>query len=252
MKILAIETTGLFASVAVIDENQNIWDAQSDRKLSHLENLVPMIEKLLENCELKLGDMTHIAVSEGPGSFTGIRIGMATAKALAQALDLPMISVPTLKSFAWNVPDFDGLICPVFDARREQIYAGAYYWQEESCYQAIPDRAYYGQDFLAKIDTFDPDKKRKIMLLGDGIDIISEVVDAWEIRTNRKSLKGDSSVILAQDNFKLQKASSVAKLAYILYEEGNVKNFADLQPVYLRKPEAERRLEERLSKENIR
>ena len=129
MYILAIETTGLKASVAIIDENMRVWKAESDRKLSHLQNLIPLIGDLLEKSKLTLDDITHIAVSEGPGSFTGIRIGIATGKALAQALKLPMISVPTLKSFAWNVPDFDGLICPIFDARRDQVYAGAYFWQ---------------------------------------------------------------------------------------------------------------------------
>lgn len=245
MNILAIETTGPLASVAVINEKKDIWEEHSDRKLSHLQNLVPMVGNLLKNCELQINDVTHIAVSEGPGSFTGIRIGMATAKALAQAMNLPVISVPTLKSFAWNMPDFDGLFCPIFDARREQVYAGAYYWQGGVCLQAVEDGAYGIEDFLALVEIFDCSHSKKVLLLGDATGVYGDAVEAWKINTDRISSKGDSMVILAENQIRFQQASSVAKLAYSLWEEGMVKSFIQLQPVYLRKAEAERKMDQK-------
>jgi len=238
MYILAIETTGLKASVAIIDENMRVWKAGSDRKLSHLQNLIPLIGDLLEKSKLTLDDITHIAVSEGPGSFTGIRIGIATGKALAQALKLPMISVPTLKSFAWNVPDFDGLICPIFDARRDQVYAGAYFWQEGICKQAILDDAYFIDEFLNKIDEFDPKKDKQVLMMGDGIKVYKDALEDWKAKSCRKLIIND----LSQD------AESVAKLAYILYKDGKVKSYEQVKPVYLRKAEAERKLEQGLIK----
>lgn len=238
MYILAIETTGLKASVAIIDENMRVWKAGSDRKLSHLQNLIPLIGDLLEKSKLTLDDITHIAVSEGPGSFTGIRIGIATGKALAQALKLPMISVPTLMSLAWHALDFDGLICPIFDARRDQVYAGAYFWQEGICKQAILDDAYFIDEFLNKIDEFDPKKDKQVLMMGDGIKVYKDALEDWKAKSCRKLIIND----LSQD------AESVAKLAYILYKDGKVKSYEQVKPVYLRKAEAERKLEQGLIK----
>jgi len=248
MNILAIETTGPLASVAIINDKQEIREKHSDRKLSHLQNLIPMIGDLLEDCQLQLSNLTHIAVSEGPGSFTGIRIGAATGKALAQVLNLPVIAVPTLRAFAYNIPDFDGLFCPIFDARRSQVYAGAYYLENGKCLQAVPDSAYSIDVFLDRVEEFDREYGKKIIFFGDGIDVYKDAVEAWKINTKRISPKDDSSVIIAEDDVRLQTASSVARLAYELYRQGSVINYFELMPVYLRKAEAERKLEEKQAK----
>lgn len=242
MKILAIETTGPNASVALVNENREVWEVTSDKKLSHLQNLIPMIDDLLEKCELEIDDVTHIAVSEGPGSFTGIRIGMATAKALAQALDMPAISVPTLQSFAWNVPDFQGLICPLFDARREQVYAGAYYWDEGRCCQAVRDDAWSLDGFLSAVEAADPEHEKEICFFGDGIRVFERALKEWAISTERLSSNDDMNRILAEPEIRLQRAASVAMAALEIAGAGGAKSFELLQPVYLRKAEAERKL----------
>ena len=242
MKILAIETTGPNASVALINENREVEEVTSDKTLSHLQNLIPMIDDLLEKCKLKIGDVTHIAVSEGPGSFTGIRIGMATGKALAQALDLPAISVPTLRSFAWNTPDFPGLICPLFDARRDQVYAGAYYWGEGRCYQAVRDDAWSLEGFLSEVLAVDPEHKKAIRFFGDGIRVFEGALREWAISTERLSANDDMSRILAEPERRLQRAASVAMAALQITESGGSKDYELLRPVYLRKAEAERKL----------
>ncbi len=128
MNILAIETTGAEASVAVINDEGEVFMETSDKKMSHLQNLMPMMDILLKNRGLTIGDINCIAVSEGPGSFTGIRIGVSSARALAQALGIMTVGVPTLKSFLYHVPDYRGIVCPILDARRNQVYGGAYRW----------------------------------------------------------------------------------------------------------------------------
>ena len=126
MYILALESTGPHASVALTDENGNIEEIVNPGRLNHLETMIPMVDQLIKKCGLQLSDVTAVAASRGPGSFTGIRIGVTTARTLAQALGIETIGVPTLNAFCYNQRDFDGLICPVFDARRNQVYTGIY------------------------------------------------------------------------------------------------------------------------------
>ncbi len=250
MKILAIETTGPKASVALINDRGAVSEETSEKMLSHLQNLIPMIDDLLEKCGLAIDDVTHIAVSEGPGSFTGIRIGMATGKALAQALGIPGICVPTLRSFVRNDPEFKGLVCPLFDARRDQVYAGAYYWEEGSCCQAVKDDAYDPKEFLAAVEGFDPDHKMDVRFFGDGITVSLDSIKKWAVSTKRLSMNDDVNRILADPDNRLQKASSVAMEALDIANAGGAKEFSKMQPVYLRKAEAERKLECR-KQENI-
>ena len=254
MNLLAVETTGPFASVAIINEKNVIRSASSDRKLSHLQNLLPMAGELLKKCELELNDLTHIAASVGPGSFTGIRIGVSTARALAQTLGLPVISVPTLQAFVWNVPDHDGLFCPIFDARREQVYAGAYYREGERCITAVKGGAYSIDEYLTLVEAFDPAHTKKILLFGDGLAVYGQTVKDWGIAVKRRSENDEealreATLCEAAEEDRFQKASSVAALAQTLLDAGEAKSFEALRPVYIRKAEAERKLEERLAQE---
>lgn len=246
MKILAIETTGPKASVALINEKKQIWEETSDKELSHLQSLIPMIDNLLEKCESTIDDIDYIAVSRGPGSFTGIRIGVATGKALAHALNIPMISVPTLRAFAWKAENFNGLICPLFDARREQVYAGAYYWNDGLCIQAVTDDARGLTDFLSEIEDFDKDHKMNVMFFGDGTRIFEKQIEQWGRETNRLSPNDDVSRIMADSQHLLQSAASVAMEALRIEGTGGAVGFESMHPVYLRKAEAERKLEQRL------
>ncbi len=239
MRVLAIETTGLFASAALMDERGHVKEIIGDQRFSHLQYLVPMIRDLLKTCGLTIDDVTHVAVSEGPGSFTGIRIGMATAKALAQVKNLPVIPVPTLMAFTFNAPDFDGIYCPIFDARRDQVYGGAYYKDEDTVHRLFPDGAYDIRDYLDKIKSYNKMKMGKSMLFGDGVDRYKDEIDAQ----NAKNL-----FLFADVNNRYQKASSIARLSATLLAQGKVQSCMDVKPVYLRKPEAQRKLEERKAK----
>lgn len=229
MYILALETTGAHASVAIINEAGEIFEKKSDSVLNHLQHLMPMTQELLQETGLQLTNMTAIAASKGPGSFTGIRIGVSSARALAQVTGLKTIAVPTLKAFAYNMPEFEGLICPVFDARRSQVYAGAYKWVDGKIEEVIKGAAYSLDEFLEQTAVLNLPR----MFFGDGISAYSEKFSADEI---------------APENIRLQQAASVAKLAKDMYYEGMTTHYEELKPDYMRKAEAERKLEEKSKK----
>lgn len=246
MNILAIETTGAEASVAVINEKGEVFMEASDQKLNHLQNLMPMVDILLQKRGMLIDDVDYIAVSEGPGSFTGIRIGVSSARALAQALGLKTISVPTLESFLYHVPEYKGVICPIFDARRSQVYGGAYQWTDEGQYEeVVPGAAYDLQELLELLEAamkgINAEKKDKmeITFFGDGIIPYKEQIMDWQGSSSNNNIR----VLFAEGDVQLQKASSVAKLALENYRAGKIKSLYDLKPVYMRKAEAERKLE---------
>jgi tRNA threonylcarbamoyladenosine biosynthesis protein TsaB len=247
MYILAIETTGAEASIAIINEQGEVREETSTQKLSHLQNLMPMLDLLLEKCRLTIGDMSVVAVSEGPGSFTGIRIGVSTARALAQALGIGTIGVPTLQTFAYHVPDYQGVICPIFDARRSQVYGGAFRWIEGNCMEVAAGDAYDLSALLEQLKFYMEELNEsdrwghEITFFGDGIDPYKEKILEWQ----HSSLKDNIRILFAPDDRKLQKASSVAKLALEKYKLGDIKPYIQLKPVYMRKAEAERKLEEK-------
>jgi tRNA threonylcarbamoyladenosine biosynthesis protein TsaB len=264
MNILAIETTGAKASVAVINEKGEVSLEISDQKMNHLQNLMPMIDILLKNRELSIDDISYIAVSEGPGSFTGIRIGVSSARALAQALEINTIGVPTLQTFLYHAHDYNGIICPIFDARRNQVYSGAYQWiraqylgkskGEYPCGEGVqkPYKELVGGDaydlpqLLEKLRMIllresDENTAPEVTFFGDGIIPYKEQIIEWQ----RTSLNDNMRVLFADENIRLQNASSVAKLALEYYRDGKINSLYDLKPVYMRKAEAERKLEEK-------
>jgi len=219
MNILAIETTSTAASVALIDDNNRIDFESSDEKLSHLQNLMPMIDKLLGSRQLKIIDIDYIAVSEGPGSFTGIRIGMAAAKGLAQVLDKKIVPVPTLLAMAYSDRNYDGVLCPMLDARRSQVYGGAYRWKAGSvdgireCVELVPGGAYMEQELRT----------------------LAEAARTQEGAAQETRYLGDA----------YQRADLVAEAALDLLAHGGARSLFEVHPVYMRKAEAERKLEEK-------
>ncbi|MCQ4636138.1 tRNA (adenosine(37)-N6)-threonylcarbamoyltransferase complex dimerization subunit type 1 TsaB [Anaerovorax odorimutans] len=226
MYILALETTGAHASVAIIDEEERIFLKKSDGVLNHLQHLMPMTQELLAENNLRLSDITAVAASQGPGSFTGIRIGVSSARALAQVLDVKAIAVPTLKAFAYQAPDYKGLICPVFDARRNQVYAGAYRWENGAIQEVVTGAPYLIEEFLEKVDAAGDQR----MFFGDGTKAYADYFQEAQ---------------LAPEEIRLQSAASVARLAKDLFSQGKAVSYEELKPNYMRKAEAERKLEEK-------
>ena len=126
MMVLAVESSGTVAAVAVANEDKLVGEFFLDHRRTHSQQLLPLLEGLLNSLDMELGDMDIFAASNGPGSFTGLRIGIATVKALGQALNKPVVGVPTLDGLAYNLISREGLICPIMDTRREQVYTSIY------------------------------------------------------------------------------------------------------------------------------
>lgn len=241
MNVLAIETTGAKASVAIIDEKGNIIEENSSETLNHLQFLMKMIGKLLEKSQLHIDDVALIAASEGPGSFTGIRIGVSSARALSQSLDIECIGVPTLKTFLYNTPSYPGIFCPIFNARRSQIYGGCYKWgeKEEIC-ELIEGNAYTLDEFLRLLEIILKNQHIEATFFGDGVDAYRTQIEEWQ----NISLNSDIQIKFAPEGERYQKAASVAQMALRLFEEGKSCNYNNLEPNYMRKAEAERKLDE--------
>ena len=244
MNILAIETTGAHASVALINEAGEVTMETSDQKMNHLQNLMAMVDSILSKRGLSISDLTYIAVSEGPGSFTGIRIGVSTARALAQALNLQTIGVPTLNSFLYHDQEYKGVVCPIFDARRNQVYGGVYQWVGSDIRELVAGGAYDLNELLDQLGQALQSRKelatlKEVTFFGDGIIPYREQIEAWQQTSPISNIR----VLFADEDIRYQKASSVAKLALELCRSGNLKSLYDLKPVYMRKAEAERKLE---------
>ncbi len=228
MIILGIETTSKAASVALMSEERLIGEYTCDASLSHLQKLMPMIDNLLINCELAIDDIDVIAVSEGPGSFTGIRIGVSSARALAQTLDKSIIGVKTLKAMVYNAQYFDGIICPMMDARREQVFASAYSWNENKCIEIIEQGPYALKDLLEKLS----DMNKDVLFLGDGgLSFKDQIIEKL----------GSRAKMPMQSNM-MQKASSVCQLAMEEIAINGTKKYYEVSPEYLRISEAEKNL----------
>ena len=141
MKILALESSAVACSVCLAEEEQLIAQSFENSGLTHSKTLLPMAEELLKNCGVALGEVDVIAVAAGPGSFTGLRIGVSAAKGLGWALDKPCAKVSTLEAMAWSAAVLPGLLCPVMDARREQVYNALFSFDGETLNRLTPDRA---------------------------------------------------------------------------------------------------------------
>ena len=230
MNVIAIETTGPFASVAIINDNNDLEEIMGDEKMNHLKNVVPMIQTLLDRNDLRLEDVDMIAVSRGPGSFTGIRIGVSTARALSQATGIPVMAVPTLAAFGCGEGEEGELVCPLLDARRSQVYAGAYRDYEE----VVTGGPYMLDEFLEKLEPYN-----NILFVGDGLGPYEERVQAWA-EAHGKTYRCEEVY---------QSAGTVAEYAVDTCAEESLLPYDKVEPDYMRRPEAERKREAKIKGE---
>ena len=236
MYILAIETTGAFASVALMKDDKIIGHVSGNDRFSHLQNLMPQVETVIKENKLSIGDIDLIAVSNGAGSFTGIRIGVSTARALSQILDIPCVAVPSLDALALRGAEYakgDILICPMLDARRSQVYAGGYFIKDGYPVEEIKAGPYMLDEFLAKAAGYD-----QILVLGDAMDKYADKMA--EIRPE--------GTLDTPEDIRYQDASCVAALGAKLYAEKGGLSYNEVQPEYMRMAEAERKLKEQQAK----
>lgn len=225
-KILGIDSSGLVCSVAVVTEEQLLGEFTLNQKKTHSQTLLPLLSSLRELLELDLDTLDAIAVAYGPGSFTGLRIGSATAKGLADALEKPIVSVPTVDAIAYNLCGCGGLVCPVMDARRDQTYTGIYEFQGDRLITLLPQCAIPVQELVERLNR----QNREVFFLGDGVPVFAE--------TFRDTLK--APYFFAPQHMNRQRAASVATLGLKLFAEGKKESAAEHKPEYLRLSQAER------------
>lgn len=230
MKILALETSAKAVSVAAVENGSVLASAYQNVGLTHSVTLMPLLDSLLKHAGLALKDIDCIAVANGPGSFTGLRIGVSAAKGLAWTLDLPCCGVSTLAAMAQNLSSFDGLIICAMDARRNQIYNALFEAKGGSLTRLCPDRAIGLDELAAQLNNC---KKRKIVV-GDGA----------QLCYNDLKNRGISCEI-APPQLVMQNAVGVGLVACCMAARGETVSARDLVPVYLRLSQAER---ERLAK----
>lgn len=226
MKILGIDTSSSSLSVAVMDDDLLKGEFTLNHKLTHSEQMMPLLDSLLSHLELKMADIDLIGVSVGPGSFTGIRIGVAAANAMAMALDIPVVGISSLEAMAYTAGETAYTTVSTFDAQRDRFYFNAYKFENSELKALEAEDVLEKEDLIKKLESYD-----KVLLLGDAV-FINE-----ELPLNVKKAKRAVRYV---------RASSVCELAHRDYLLGKT-GFA--VPVYLRKSQAEIQFEERMSKE---
>lgn len=236
MRILAVDSSANVASAAIAEDHKLICEFTLNHKKTHSEKLMPMIDEVLKNAQLTPADVDVFAVANGPGSFTGLRIGVATVKGLAHAVQKPVVGVSTLLAMAYNLPFCEYLVSPIMDARRAQVYNGIYRWQNGRIETVTAPRAVAIADCVEEFKT----SGEKVVFLGDGVPVHGEFI--------KEQLGGQA--FFAPQNCNMQRAASVALAAADLYQAGVCETYYELAPVYLRKPQAERELEEKANVSN--
>lgn len=236
MKVLGIDSSSLVASVALVDDEILTAEYTVDFKKTHSQTLLPMLDEIAKLLELKLEEIDAIAVAAGPGSFTGLRIGAATAKGLGLALKKPLIHVPTVDAMAYNMWGASGLVCPIMDAKRSQVYTGLYHM--ENGIQVVMEQCPMDMRELARMLN---ERGEKVIFLGDGVPVYRKIIE--------EEMQGKIPYVFAPPQMNRQRASCVAALGMsALAENSDYKgaflvDAADFTPDYLRKSQAERQRE---------
>ena len=238
MKILAIDTSGPNCSVSILENNSVLGDFTIHNGITHSQNLVPMIEQVQRFTNLDLNDIDIFACSIGPGSFTGLRIGLATIKGFAISLQKKVIGVPTLLSLAYNVSQFNGTICALLDARNNNVYAGLYRKQDDHKINLIGDYISDSIDTLIQAIK-QQDSAIPILFVGDGVEVYKEKL----INELTSPLENHYTLSFAPAHQNGQYALSVARAANDMASCNEFSDYHSLTPLYLKKSQAERMLE---------
>ena len=233
MLILAFETSAKAASVALMEDTRLLGEAYQNTGLTHSQTLMVMAEDLLKQCGKTAQDVTAVAVAEGPGSFTGVRIGVAAAKGFAWGREIPCVGVSTLEAMAESLGIYQGYVCACMDARRSQVYNGLFYVNNGALERRSEDRAISLADLGSELEHLDG----PIFLVGDGTDL------------THKTLHGSvEELVMPPEHRKHQRATGVAILAACRLAAGEAPSGGALTPNYLRLSQAEREKLERQNK----
>ncbi|MHB8170577.1 MAG: tRNA (adenosine(37)-N6)-threonylcarbamoyltransferase complex dimerization subunit type 1 TsaB [Thermincolia bacterium] len=228
MLVLGIDTATLVAGTAIINNENVIAERFVNNKLTHSQNLMPMIDQVLKDAGVKPGVLKGLAVSIGPGSFTGLRIGLAAAKGMAQVLNIPLVGVPTLDILAYNLAGLPGLICPILDAKKQQVYTAVYKRAEQPSRCPIKLTDYLAlsvEELVEVLKGYD----EPVTFLGDGV---------APYRGQLEEKLGDRAAFASPIN-NLPRGSAVALLGLDKLLSGEGQDWLFLEPTYIRRSEAE-------------
>lgn len=231
MKILGLDSSGIVASAAIVEDDVLIAEYTVNYKKTHSQTLLPMLDEIAKMTELDLNSIDAIAVAAGPGSFTGLRIGSATAKGLGLALKKPLIAIPTVEGLAYNLYDIPGLICPIMDARRKQVYTGIYRFTDHQLKVVEDQMAVSMETVIEKLNQYG----EAVTFLGDGVPVFHEFI----------AEKMTVPYSFAPAHVNKQRAAAVAALGEIYYRQGKTETAMEHVPDYLRVSQAERERAER-------
>lgn len=232
MKILALDSSGLVASVAVVEDDNLLGEYTVNYKKTHSQTLLPMLDEVAKMIELDMETVDAIAVSAGPGSFTGLRIGSATAKGLGLALNKPLIHIPTVDGLACNLWGHQHMICPLMDARRNQTYTGIYEFIGGQ-FTIVKEQCAVGIDEIVESIN---EIGRPVVFLGDGVPVFHSFIEE-----HCQTLHS-----YAPAHMNKQRAGAVAFLALQYAKEGKLETAAEHKPDYLRLSQAERERKEKM------
>jgi len=232
LRILGLDTSTLMATCALIEDDKLLGEFSLNQDMSHSERLVPIIKEVLDSLGLRPKDIDLYGVSIGPGSFTGLRIGLATIKSFAHLFDRPLVGVSTLEALAFNLP-YHEIIVPMLDARRNRVYTGIYTWEEGIIKEVLGASIFEISDLIDRLKSYN-----RIIVNGDGASLYKN-----HLLTELGDIIGFAPI--SQNSCR---ASSVAELAGIKYRLGQSDDYYSLVPDYLRPSQAERELEEKKAK----
>lgn len=231
MLILSVDSSSSTATCSLIEENQILAEINLNSKRQHSVVLMDLVDELLNYYDLKINDIDAFAISEGPGSFTGLRIGMATIKGLAFSTNKPCIAISSLDTLAHNVISFDGIICPIIDALRDNVYTNMYKNIEGVLTPLSNDDCLSIDELITTLK----EKNEKVIFVGDGVP-----------KHKEKLLAEVPNSVIGSLNTLYPKASSLGELAMIRLQAGQTNAINEFNPIYLRKSQAETEYEKRM------
>lgn len=229
MIVLGFEASGLVASVAIVEDNKLLGEYTINHKRTHSKTLMPMLDELKNRIEIDLDKIDAIAVASGPGSYTGLRISSSTAKGLGMALNKPIVSIPTMDGLAYNLWGLKDYICPIMDARRNQVYTGVYNFDRDKMHIVKPQSVLDVNDLLSYLCEM-LDESDKVAILGDGVNLHHDLIIE----------KLGDRAIFAPGHVNMNKASSIAMLGIEYLKEGKTEEPNLHRPRYLKLSQAER------------
>ena len=226
MRVLAIDSSGLVAGAAIVEDDKVLAEYTLNDKKTHSQTLLALIDSMCQMLALDLHTLDAVAVAKGPGSFTGLRIGVSTAKGIAMALDIPVIGVPTVDALAYQIYDSDSLICPMMDARRNQVYTGLYHVRAGKLEVVLPQAALDANEIIDVINN----RKERVIFTGDGVPVYQDLIEM-----NIKTEFAFAAPFAAR-----QRAAALGILGISYAKEGRTVPAEDFRPEYLRASQAER------------